>query len=180
MTVPVLPSTFVLTSLMVVGLFFFIKASVKDRIQQEKLIAPQEAESLLTQLQLHFSSRAYRVAQTNPEENQIIFEGLVRPSGFLAIFLTLLTAVGLLCLALVLSMIVPQNGQWFLGLVILSPLTGLFYWQRARRIEQVSLKLEVAVDSVTQPQSIITVRGHRDELAILKQSLGLKSWEETH
>lgn len=180
MTVPVLPSTFVLTSLMVVGLFFFIKASVKERIQQEKLIAPQEAESLLTQLQLHFSSRAYRVAQTNPEENQIIFEGLVRPSGFLAIFLTLLTAVGLLCLALVLSMIVPQNGQWFLGLVILSPLTGLFYWQRARRIEQVSLKLVAAVDSVTQPQSIITVRGHRDELATLKQSLGLKSWEETH
>jgi hypothetical protein len=159
---------------MVVGLFFFIKASVKERIQQEKLIAPQEAESLLTQLQLHFSS------QTNPEENQIIFEGLVRPSWFLAIFLTLLTAVGLLCLALVLSMLVPQNGQWFLGLVILSPLTGLFYWQRARRIEQVSLKLEAAIDSVTQPQSIITVRGHRDELATLKQSLGLKSWESTH
>jgi Flp pilus assembly protein TadB len=180
MTVPVLPSTFVLTALLAVGLFFFIKASVKDRIQQEKLIAQQEAESLLTQLQAYFSSRAYRVAQTNPAENQITYEGLVRPSWFLAIFLTLLTAVGLLCLALVLSMLVQDNGEWFLGLVILSPLTGLFYWQRSRRIEQVSLKLEAAVDSVPQPQSIITVRGHRDELATLKQSLGLKSWDSTH
>lgn len=179
MTVPVLPSTFVLTALLAIGLFFFIKASVKDRIQQEKLIAQQEAESLLTQLQLYFSSRAYRVAQTNPTENQIIFEGVVRPSLFLAIFLTLLTAIGLSCLALVLSMVVPQKGQWFLGLVLLAPLAGLFYWQRARRIEQVSLKLETAVDSLTQPQSIITVRAHRDELATLKQSLGLKSWDST-
>jgi Ni/Fe-hydrogenase subunit HybB-like protein len=175
MTVPVLPSTFVLTALLGIGLFFFVKASVKDRIQQEKLIAQEEAESLLTQLQAYFSSRAYQVAQTNPAENQITYEGLVRPSWFLAIFLSLLTAVGLLCLALVLSMLVENNGEWFLGLVILSPLTGLFYWQRARRIEQVSLKLEATIDSVSPPQSILTVRGHRDELAVLKQSLGLKS-----
>ena len=174
MTVPVL------TALLAIGLFFFIKASVKDRTQQEKLIAQQEAESLLTQLQAYFSSRAYRLCQTNPAENQITYEGLVRPSVFLAIFLTLLTAVGLLCLALVLSMLVQKNGEWFLGLVILSPLTGLFYWQRARRTEQVSLKLEATLDSVSQPQSIVTVKAHRDELATLKQSLGLKPWDSTH
>ncbi|MEL7038345.1 MAG: cofactor assembly of complex C subunit B [Cyanobacteria bacterium J06592_8] len=180
MTVPVLPSTFVLTALLGIGLFFFIKASVKDRIQQERLIAQQEAKSLFTQLQAYFSSRAYQVVQTNPAENQITYEGFVRPSWFLAIFLTLLAAVGFLCLALVLSMLVDNHGEWFLGLVILSPLTGLFYWQRAKRMEQVSLKLETTTDSSSQPQSIILVRGHRDELATLKQSLGLKPLDSSH
>jgi hypothetical protein len=34
MNTAVLPSTFVLTLLLAVGLFFFIKASVKDRTEQ--------------------------------------------------------------------------------------------------------------------------------------------------
>lgn len=118
---PVIPSTFVLTLLMVIGLFFFVRASTKDRIEQEKLIAEQEADSLLTQIQQHFASRAYRITALNREANQITFEGLVRPSWFLAIFLTLLTAVGLLCLGLVLSMAMPNLGKLFWGLVLLSP-----------------------------------------------------------
>ena len=62
MDTAVLPSTFVLTLLLAVGLFFFIKASVKDRIEQVKLASESAQESLLTQLQEYFASRAYRVA----------------------------------------------------------------------------------------------------------------------
>ncbi len=177
MTLPVLPSTFVLTLLLATGLFFFVKASVKDRTQQEQLVAEQEAESLLTQLQQYFQSRAYHMVQTNPDENQITFEGVVRPSWFLAFFLSLLTAVGMLCLGLILAYSLPQNGDLFLGLVLLSPLAGWFYWQKAKRTEQVNLKLETVINSDSQPQSVITVKAHRDELATLKQSLSLKPWD---
>ena len=174
---PVIPSTFVLTLLMVIGLFFFVRASTKDRIEQEKLIAEQEADSLLTQIQQHFASRAYRITALNREANQITFEGLVRPSWFLTIFLTLLTAVGLLCLGLVLSMAMPNLGKLFWGMVLLSPLAGWFYWKGSGRPEQVYLKLDAVIDQGEQTQSLITVTAHRDELATLKQALNLKPCE---
>ncbi len=177
MSLPVLSSTFFLTLLLAIGLFFFIKASVKDRIEEQKLMANQGADALLKVIQQYFQSRAYQVKTTDPANNQITFEGFVRPSGFLAIFLTLLTAVGTLCLALVLSMITPQQDNLFFGLILLSPLTGIFYWQRAGRSEQVSLKLETVLHSDTHPQSVISVQAHRDELATLRQTLDLQPWE---
>jgi hypothetical protein len=162
---------------MTIGLFFFVRASTKDRIEQEKLIAEQGADSLLTQIQQYFTSRSYRITELNREDNQITFEGLVRPSRFLAIFLTLLTAVGLLCLGLVLSMAIPNPGKLFWGLVLFSPLAGWFYWKGSGRPEQVCLKLDAVLDQGNQTQSFITVTAHRDELATLKQSLHLKPCE---
>ncbi|MEQ8754914.1 MAG: cofactor assembly of complex C subunit B, partial [Coleofasciculus sp. G1-WW12-02] len=44
MSTPILSSTFLLTLLLAVGLFFFIRASVKDRTQKVQLIA-QEPEA---------------------------------------------------------------------------------------------------------------------------------------
>lgn len=179
MMIPVIPSTFVLTLLLAIGLFFFVRASTKDRTEQEKLVAQQEADSLLTQIQQYFAARAYRVTQFNHEDNQITFEGVVRPSWFLAIFLTLLTAIGLLCLGLVLSMAIPNLGQLFWGLVLVSPLAGWFYWKGAKRPEQVSLKLDAVLGQGNQTQSLITVTAHRDELATLKQALHLQPWESS-
>jgi Protein of unknown function (DUF3529). len=117
---------------MAIGLFFFVRASTKDRIEQEKLIAEQEADSLLTQIQQYFTSRSYRITELNREENQITFEGLVRPSWFLAIFLTLLTAVGLLCLGLVLSMAIPNPGKLFWGTGVAFAPGGLVLLERLR------------------------------------------------
>lgn len=172
----VFPSTLLLTLLMMVGLFFFVKASVKDRIQQVKLIAYSSEESLLHQLEQYFSNRAYRVAALEAE--QVTFAGLVRPSIFLAIFLTLLVASGLLCLGLVLSLLMPQIGTGFLGLVLLSPLAGWFYWRGAGRQEQVQLKVEpLSVANNGIPAQILTVTAHRDELAELQRTLKLQSQE---
>ena len=115
-----------------VGLFFFIRASVKDRTQQVKLIAEEPEESLLGQLQEYFDQRAYRVAAVDPAQNQVTFEGFVRPSWFLAIFLTLLAASGLLCFALVLSLLYPSLSNLFLTLILLAPAAGVFYWKKSR------------------------------------------------
>lgn len=116
----IIPSTFLLILLLAVGLFFFIRASVKDRTEQVKLISEQAQESILQQLQAYFAQRAYRVAKVDDRENQVTFEGVVRPSFFLAVFLTLLAAAGTLCLALVLSMLIPDRTLVFLCLVLLA------------------------------------------------------------
>ena len=171
MNTTILSSTFLLTILLSVGLFFFIKASVKDRTEVVELVSKQPQESLMAQLQQYFTQRAYRVAAVDAGLNQVIFQGFVRPSWFLAIFLSLLAAVGLFCLVLVLSFLFPQTAGVFFGLELLAPLAGLFYWQKAGRTEQVSLKFEDAQSQDTQaPASRITVTGHRDELASLKMA----------
>jgi type IV secretory pathway VirB3-like protein len=169
-----LSSTFLLTLLLAVGLFFFIRASVKDRTQQVQLITQEPEESLLARLQQYFDQRAYRVAAVDAATNQVIFQGFVRPSVFLAIFLTLLAACGILCVSLVLSFVYPTLTSIFLGLVLLAPTAGVFYWKKAGRSEQVSLKVEARPDQETGTQSLITVTAHRDELLELQRVLKLK------
>lgn len=165
----ILSSTFLLTLLLAVGLFFFIRASVKDRTEEVKLISPQPEESLVAQLQQYFSQRAYRVVSADESEKQVTFEGYVQPSLFLAIFLTLLAAIGIFCLALVLAILFPQWGNLFFFLLFLAPAAGVFYWKGAGRLEKVFLKLE----SNTGAGILITVKAHRDELAELQRALSL-------
>ncbi len=174
MNTTILSSTFLLTLLLAVGLFFFIRASVKDRTEQVRLIALEPEDSLLTRLQQYFDQRAYQVAAVDAATHQVTFQGFVRPSWFLAIFLTVLAACGILCLSLVLSMLYPTLTVVFVALVLLAPAAGVFYWQNAGRSEQVFLKVEAVPTQNTQPQSLITVTAHRDELISLQQALNLK------
>ncbi|MCL1465340.1 cofactor assembly of complex C subunit B [Argonema galeatum] len=179
MTTTIIYSTLLLTLLLSVGLFFFIKASVKDRTQVVRLISEQPQEALFAQFQQYFTQRSYRVASVDAAQNQVTFVGFVRPSWFMAIFLTLLAAVGILSLVLVLSILFPNLAIVFLGLELLSPLAGVFYWQKAGRQEQVSLKFEDVLSQETQVvQSAIAVTAHRDELAALQQALGLKPGDD--
>ena len=172
MNTAILSSTLLLTLLSTVGLVFFIRASVKDRTQKIRLVSEQAQASLMTQLQQYLQGRSYRVARVDAEQNQVTFEGFVRPSIFLAIFLTLLASAGSLCLALVLALLFPRLNAVFLGLVLLSPAAGAFYWKRAGRPEQVSIKLEVTTEP--QSQSKITVIAHRDEIIALQKAIDLK------
>lgn len=174
MDTPILSSTFLLTFLLLIGLFFFIRASVKDRTQALMLTSEQPEESVLQQLQEYFAQRAYRVEAIDPEQKRVTFRGFVRPSLFLAVFLTLLAAVGLLCLALILSIAFPQSDRAPLGLVLLSPIAGLFYWKKAGRSEQVVLKIEPMATGVAEVQSAFTVTAHRDELIELQRTFAFK------
>lgn len=174
MNTTILSSTFLLTLLLAIGLFFFIRASVKDRTQQVQLLSCEPEESLLTRLQQYFDRRAYRVAAVDAATNQVTFQGFVRPSWFLAIFLTTLAACGILCLSLVLSLLYPKLSSVFLGLILLAPAAGVFYWNKAGRSEQVLLKVEAMPEPDTDSQSLITVTAHRDELIELQQALKLK------
>jgi hypothetical protein len=175
MDTPVLSSAFLLTVLSVIGLIFFIRASVKERSTQLELIAERSEDSLLPELERYFTTRAYGLDAVNPTNQLVTFKGFVRPSWFLAIFLTILAACGLGCLGLILSFLYYPVGNWFLLLILLAPLAGVFYWHRAGRIEYVSLKVEPLPSNAGKPQTLIKVIGHRDELAVLQESLQLRS-----
>lgn len=178
MSTPVLSSTFLLTLLLLVGLFFFIRASVKDRTQTVKLVSDLPEESLAGQLQQYFSQRAYKLIDVDSESNQIAFEGIVRPSIFLAVFLTILAAIGTLSLSLVLSILLPDLAIAPLLLVVLSPLAGVFYWRNAKRPEKVLLRVESEQSENQVGHSVITVIAHRDELLELQRTLPLKTVDE--
>lgn len=197
---PVISSTFFLTLLMMIGLVFFIRASTKERIEVIQFAIAQPLDSALEQLQAYFLDRSYQeiegestTSSSTPQASAVVkqsFEGMVRPSVFLAVLLLLLAGIGFLCLALVLSILLPQLGAVVWGLVLLAPAASFFYWKKSSRIEQVSFKVEpfdVNADTASSSQSAIagseikvtetkvTVMGHRDELASLQQSLTQKS-----
>ncbi len=163
-------SLLILTLLLSIGLFFFIKASVKQRIEEVLFFAAATEEALLPQLQNYFDERAYRVTALNSHTQQITFEGTVRPSKFLAAFLSLLAALGLLCWGLVFSTLWTDFPSFLWSAVGLSPAAGLFYWKAARRIEQVQLQVQ-PLDLPTESGSRLRVRAHRDELAQLQKAL---------
>ncbi|MBD2495772.1 cofactor assembly of complex C subunit B [Nostoc sp. FACHB-280] len=174
MDTAILPSTFLLTLLLLVGLFFFIRAATKDRTETAQLISEQEEAVLMPQLQDYFRSRSYRVAAVDRDQNQVTFEGFVQPSLFLAIFLTLLATVGLICLSFVLSLLLPNISSFFLGIILLAPLSGVFYWKKAGRTEKVLLHLQKANQDEPNSPGKITVTAHRDELIELQKALNLK------
>ncbi|MEA5626858.1 cofactor assembly of complex C subunit B [Nostoc sp. UHCC 0251] len=176
MDTAILPSTFLLTLLLSVGLFFFIRASTKDRIETAQLVSEQDEAALMSQLKEYFRLRSYRVAEVNREQNKVTFEGFVRPSWFLAIFLTLLAATGIVCLSLVVYLLFPNLSTFILAMVLLSPLSGLFYWKKSGRLEKVSLKVETTQSEQTS-SSKITVVAHRDEISELQRTLQLKAGE---
>ncbi|MBD2446783.1 cofactor assembly of complex C subunit B [Nostoc sp. FACHB-152] len=174
MDTAILPSTLLLTLLLLVGLVFFIRAATKDRIQTAHLISEQSEAVLMPQLQEYFHSRSYRVAEVDREKNRVIFEGYVKPSLFLAVFLTFLATVGLVCLSLVLFLLLPNLNTSVLGIALLSPLSGLFYWKKAGRVEKVLLDMQKTNQDEPNSLGKFAVTAHRDELIELQKTLNLK------
>lgn len=163
-------SAFILTFLSIIGLVFFIRASVKDRTQQIQLIATESETDLLNKIQAYFESRAYQIVSVEPSKQQLAFKGFVQPSWFLAIFLSFLGGLGLFCVVLVLFLFYPTASDLWWLLILLAPLAGLFYWRKAGRWEQVLL----AIKSTPDNSNLITVTAHRDELNQLQQNLSLQ------
>ncbi|MEB3160087.1 MAG: cofactor assembly of complex C subunit B [Synechocystis sp.] len=176
MDVPVLGSTLLFTIFSLIGLVFFIRSSVKDRTQQLRAWIDNPESGVLDEVKTHFTRRAYRITHVDPLQQTITFEGNVQASPFLAVFLSLLAALGLLCLALVLSILFPKNEFIYFFLLWLAPLAGVFYWRKAQRVEMI--KLEVGdPDQPDRPgQYPLTITAHRDELRQLQEMIKL-NWQ---
>lgn len=182
---------------MVIGLGFFIRASTKDRIEIMQFGSQQSPEALQQAVIKYFRLRAYQPmaesadasssgeTATDPAtSNPTTLVGMVSPSIFMAIFLSLLAAVGFACLSLIGATLFPSWGGRLIGLVAASPLAGVFYWRKSSRPEVVTLKVEPEASQGCL--SKLTVKGHRDEIAELQSAFtrpelnawaGLKKWE---
>jgi Cofactor assembly of complex C subunit B len=165
----VLVSAAFLTLLLLVGLIFFIKASVKDRIESLSFALTEPEEDFLPKFDRHLVQRAYHLVDVS-DITGVTYEGSVAPSWFMAIFLSSLAAIGFLCLGLVGSYLLPAIGYRFLLLGLLAPIAGWFYWQHSARPEQVTLAVEQG-----SGQRIVTITAQRDELHILEKSLAVQA-----
>jgi uncharacterized membrane protein YphA (DoxX/SURF4 family) len=177
---PVLTSILFLTLLLVIGLAFFIRASTKDRTETVIFSAPIETVGLLDQLQTYFEGRAYQVTSLNSDKSEVTFSGIVKASVALAIFLSTLAAVSLGCIALVLYILFPNSHPATLGILLLSPLAGFFYWKGAKRPETVKVTITdvepaSGLSQKSQPHfTHFKVSAHRDEIATLQSKMNLK------
>jgi hypothetical protein len=169
-TIPTIYSTLFLTILLFFGLVSFLRGSIRDRTTDAIFAVDQLTDDrLLMQVRDHFRQRAYQVVELDPEREIATLVGQVQPSLFLAIFLSGLAAVGLICLGLVLGILIPDLENLWLWLLVASPIAGVFYWQGTPRERQVSLQL--------LPESKLKVRAHKDEIAELERSLHLEKIE---
>lgn len=183
-------STLALTTLLAIGLFFFLRAAGKDRVESRLYFSSRSLEEMGSALREHLEGRGYRL-QSADAEGIATFAGQGQASVGLALFLTGLAGTGLACLALVLQTLEPGWGAWPWMVVLASPWAGWYYRQRNQRPEQIRLKLQEAdEDSVplpfcgqhgsptaptrTAPGSHLWVEGHRDELDGLAAALGLQ------
>ena len=166
---PVLASTLLLTSLMGVGLVFFLRAASKDRTTTVEVNSSRPPLEVLDGLRQWLTSRGWQITASDAERQVMRFEGAVSASTPLAALLTSLGAIGAASLGLVLRQLIPSMGFWPLLLALLGPLAGVLYRRRAARQEILELRL-------LPPQEFcpttLRLRAHRDELIAIEQELG--------
>ena len=165
-----LNSTFLLTILLAIGLFFFLRASSKDRTTVVEITSSQKPVKVLNDLYEWLDLRGWK--QTGGDFNQriLIFKGQVVSSKFLAIFLGILGGFGSCALGLVIIQIYPALSWWpiLLGLIG-GPLSGMVYFKKSAREEKFELRLINKDDDV---MTFLRLRAHRDELISLENELG--------
>lgn len=157
-----------LTILLMIGLFFFIRGSIKDRTEIVTIACEDNEDNILSYLRDYFQTRSYQVKAIDTETNKVTLEGVVSPSVFLTLFLSFLAGCGLFCFALVLSMLFATESKLFLGLLIFAPLAGFFYWKGAKKVEKVAFRLDN--NSEKSADTVITIQAHRDELIQLQSN----------
>ena len=164
-----LNSTLLLTLLLFIGLFFFLRASSKDRTTTIEIKSSKMPIEVLELICNWLTLRGWRQIGGDSNEKKLQFKGNVVSSKFLAIFLSLLGGLGSCCLGLVIVQLYPQLGWWpiLLGFVG-GPFSGWIYSNKSRREESFELRLLNSSDS---DSTALRIRAHRDELISLESEL---------
>ena len=167
-----LNSTLFLTILLAIGLFFFLKASSKDRTTIVEISSSQKPIKVLNGLCEWLKLRGWEQTGGDFEQRILIFKGQVISSKFLAIFLGFLGAFGSCSLGLVIIQMYPELGWWpiLLGLIG-GPLSGIIYFKQSAREEKFELRL---INENGNDATFMRLRAHRDELISLENELGEK------
>ncbi|XVF16100.1 hypothetical protein REPUB_Repub10bG0002100 [Reevesia pubescens] len=153
------------------GLWSLIKRSVKSKIVQKTFIGEGAEKKSPNQVGgeiLSFFTRNNFVVTDRGET--ITFEGMMVPSRGQAALLTFCTCISLASVALVLTITVPDVGNNWFWITLLSPLAGAYYWKRASRKEQIKVKMLVAEDGTV---SEIVVQGDDQQVDQMRKELKL-------
>ena len=166
-------SILLLTILLAIGLFFFLRASSKDRTTVIEITSTQKPLDVLNVIYEWLNLRGWKQAGGDFDEKILIFKGQVVSSKFLAVFLSILGGFGCCALALVIIQIYPNLGWWpiLLG-AIGGPLSGMIYFKKSSREEKFELKLITEEDN--EEITLMRLRAHRDELISLENELSDK------
>ncbi len=165
----VLNSTLLLTLLLAVGLFFFLRAASKDRTTVVEVYSPLPPLDVLNGIIKWLEQRGWKQGEVDPDRQVLRFQGNVASSRFLIVFLAILGALGSGSLGLVIRQVYPILGWGPLLLAFLgAPIAGYLYHLRAKRIEFLELRL---LDSSDQQGSALRIRAHRDELIAMEIDL---------
>ena len=165
-----LNSTLLLTILLAIGLFFFLRASSKDRTTIVEISSSQQPVKVLNDLCEWLNLRGWKQIGGDFDQRVLIFNGKVVSSKFLAIFLGILGGFGSSALGLVIIQIYPVLGWWpiLLGLIG-GPISGSVYFKKSAREEKFELRL---ISKDDDEKTYMRLRAHRDELISLENELG--------
>ena len=165
-----LNSILLLTILLAIGLFFFLRASSKDRTTVVEITSSQKPVEVLNIMYQWLQLRGWKQIGGDFDQRILIFKGQVTSSKLLAIFLSLLGALGSCALGLVIIQIFPTLGWWpiLLGLIG-GPFSGMIYFKKSAREEKFELRL--LSNENTEEMTLIRLRAHRDELISLENEL---------
>ena len=166
-----LNSTLLLTILLAIGLFFFLRASSKDRTTVVEMSSSQHPLKVLNALCEWLSLRGWEQTGGDFDQRILIFKGQVVSSKFLAIFLGILGGFGSCALGLVIIQIYPTLGWWPILLGFIGgPFAGVFYFKKSAREEKFELRL--ISKNEDEKMTLMRLRAHRDELISLENELG--------
>lgn len=155
------------------GLWSLIKRSVKSKVVKKTFVeevvegnkkAPNQVAGEILSF---FTRNNFSVVDKG---ETITFEGVMVPSRGQAALLTFCTCISLASVALVLTITVPDVGNNWFALTILSPLAGAYYWKRASRKEQIKVKMILAEDGTL---SEIIVQGDDQQVDQMRRELNL-------
>ena len=168
-----LSSTLFLTILLAIGLFFFLRASSKDRTTIVEITSSQKPVEVLNVMYEWLNLRGWKQIGGDFDQRTLIFKGQVVSSKLLAIFLSLLGGFGSCALGLVIIQIYPNLGWWpiLIGLIG-GPLSGIIYFKKSAREEKFELRLISNDDN--EEMTLMRLKAHRDELISLENELSDK------
>jgi len=161
-------STFLLTILLAIGLGFFIRAASKDRTTVVDIASPLPPLDVLNGISNWLEERGWRREGGDLDRKVLRFNGSVAHSPLMAVFLSILCALGGACLGLVICQFYSNLVWWPLLLAALGPIAGVFYKSSASRSESLEVRL---VSSVMSSDSQLRIKAHRDELIALEVEL---------
>ncbi len=164
----VLSSTLLLTVLLAIGLFFFLRAASKDRTTVVDIFSPRPPIEVLDGITLWLEERGWMRDGGDLDKRLLSFRGSVSSSRALAVLLSFYATIGAACIGLVFVQLYPMMGWWPLLLACLGPIAGFFYQKKANRTEIVELRL---VSPAESNKSALRVRAHRDELIAMELEL---------